>query len=94
MQEPNNHWVQFDYVHVLNRRQKFELAYQKAVLLSESLPEDTTTRLTLANQQAAVGRYSEAIKQYHELSEVDPANPLIQLLLDIPTRLWASITTL
>ncbi len=81
MQEPNNHWVQFDYVHVLNRRQKFELAYQKAVLLSDSLPEDTTTRLTLANQQAAVGRYSEAIKQYHELSEIDPANPLIQLLL-------------
>ncbi|GLX80195.1 hypothetical protein tinsulaeT_35350 [Thalassotalea insulae] len=78
---PNNRWVQFDYINVLHRRQKFELAYQKALALSESLPDDYTSLLTLANQEAAIGQYDSALEHYQYLMAQDRKNPVVPLLM-------------
>ena len=79
--EPENHWVQFDYVNILHKRQKFELAYKKALLLFERLPEDSSTILVLANQEAAIGKYDNAIARYQQLISKDKNNALFPLLL-------------
>lgn len=78
---PENYWVQFDYINVLHRRQKFESAYDKAVKLAALMPDDSTTLSTLANQQAAIGKYAEAISNYQMLIRKDVKNAVIPLLL-------------
>ncbi|WP_286234985.1 tetratricopeptide repeat-containing sulfotransferase family protein [Thalassotalea sediminis] len=79
--EPNNYWAQFDQINVLHKRQKFEIAYEKAVELAKRLPEDPSTMLTLANQEAAVGKYDEAINHYRTLIAKNSNDPLMHLLL-------------
>ncbi|WDD98626.1 tetratricopeptide repeat-containing sulfotransferase family protein [Thalassomonas actiniarum] len=78
---PENHWLQFDYVNILHHRQKFESAYVQALMLSERLPEDSASQLTLANQEAAIGKYDDAIKRYQSLLAKDKNNALLPLLL-------------
>ncbi|WDE11407.1 tetratricopeptide repeat-containing sulfotransferase family protein [Thalassomonas haliotis] len=79
--EPENHWLQFDYVNILHHRQKFESAYVQALMLSERLPEDSASQLTLANQEAAIGKYDDAIERYRALIAKDNNNALLPLLL-------------
>lgn len=78
---PQNYWVKFDYINVLHRRQKFELAYSLAQELHQALPNDHTSLLTLANQQAAIGKYNEAILNYQQLITIDENSPTAALML-------------
>lgn len=78
---PDNHWVKFDYINVLYRRQKFELAHRLAKELYQALPDDYTALLTFANQQTAVGHYEEAIEHYQKLIALDENNPTAALML-------------
>ncbi|WDE05840.1 sulfotransferase [Thalassomonas viridans] len=78
---PDNHWLQFDYINILHHRQKFESAYVQAIQLSERLPQDNACQLTLANQEAAIGKYDEAIERYRALIAKDKSNALLPLLL-------------
>ncbi len=78
---PDNRWVQFDYINVLHRRQKFELAYQTALALYDALPKDFTSLLTLANQEAAIGKFDSALNRYQLLLTKDANNPVVPLLM-------------
>ncbi len=78
--EPENHWARFDYVNVLHRRQKFEMAHQQACMLNEAMPDDVSVKIALANQKSAIGDFSKAIALYNELEQIEPENPLIFLL--------------
>ena len=78
---PDNHWLQFDYINILHRRQKFETAYVQALQLSENMPDDNASQLLLANQEAAIGKYDDAIARYQALIAKDAHNALLPLLL-------------
>ena len=78
---PDNHWLQFDYINILHHRQKFESAYVQALQLSERMPDDNASLLLLANQEAAIGKYDDAIARYQSLIAKDANNALLPLLL-------------
>ncbi len=78
--EPDNHWARFDYINVLHRRQKFAKAHQQACLLAESIPNEPSVLIALANQKAAIGEFEQAISMYESLEKREPDNALIPLL--------------
>jgi len=78
--EPDFHLGRFDYVGVLQKRQKFEAAFRQARILKKSDPDDHNYKRLYANTCMNVGRHEEAIEIYNEVLEVDPENPQILLM--------------
>lgn len=78
--DPGFHHGRFDYVGVLQQRQKFEAAFNHANHLKEACPDDVNYKRLYANICINVGRYDEAIETYHEVLTVDPENPQILLM--------------
>jgi len=78
--EPDFDLARVDYVGVLQKRQKFERAFEEAGKLRERLPGNPSAELTFANQASAVGRYDEALAVLDGLIERghEPAN--VQML--------------
>ena len=77
--EPQNTNAHFDYVNVLNRRQKFGEAVEQAKALREKAPGKGQFDLLYANQILAVGEFDEALAIYREQLEKMPRNPTLHL---------------
>jgi len=78
--DPGFHLGRFDYVGVLQKRQKFEAAFKHAGYLKEAKPDDFNYQRLYANCCINVGRHDEAIEVYNKVLAVDPENPQILLM--------------
>lgn len=77
--EPENVNAHFDYVKVLRKRQKFELALAEASELRAKEPENPEFEMLYANENLAVGNFDEAMLVYEALLGSMPNNPGINL---------------
>lgn len=77
--EPDYHLARFDYVELLQVRQKFEMAFQQARQLKLTVPDDHNFRRLYANACMLVGKHSEALEYFLDLLKVDPDNARILL---------------
>ena len=78
--DPGFHLGRFDYVGVLQTRQKFEAAFKHAGYLKEAKPDDLNFQRLYANICLNVGRNEEAIEIYNKVLGADPENPQILLM--------------
>jgi tetratricopeptide (TPR) repeat protein len=77
--EPQNVSAHFDYVKVLRKRQKFELALSEASALRAKEPGNPEFEMLYANENLAVGNFDEAMLIYEALLGSMPNNPGINL---------------
>jgi tetratricopeptide (TPR) repeat protein len=78
---PDNSGARFDYIGVLHKRQKFELALQQAETLRTKSPDSPQVEMLYANQNLAVGNFDEALNIYRSRAKDAPNNPNIHLTL-------------
>ncbi len=71
--------ARFDYIKLLNRRQKFEQALQEAEAIREIAQDSPQFKLQYANQHLAVGDFDKALLLYDELRIAAPNDPIISL---------------
>ena len=76
---PDNVSAHFDYVKVLRKRQKFELALSEAAELREKEPDNPEFEMLYANENLAVGNFDAAMLIYEALLSSMPNNPGINL---------------
>ncbi len=62
--EPDNIRARSDYLKILNRKGKFQQAYEQAQKLAELQPDNPVYQLSLANALAGLGRFEEGIAGY------------------------------
>jgi tetratricopeptide (TPR) repeat protein len=79
--EPDNAGVHFDYVSVLQKRQKFADALDQVKALRAKEPDSPQIDMLYANQNLSVGNFDEALSVYRALAETAPYNPSIHLTL-------------
>jgi tetratricopeptide (TPR) repeat protein len=79
--EPENTGAHFDYVGVLNKRQKFEQALEQASLLHAKLPDSPQVEILFANQNLSVGNFDTALDIFSAHIAKAPDNPTIHLTL-------------
>jgi tetratricopeptide (TPR) repeat protein len=79
--EPDNTGAHFDYVVVLNKRQKFTQALEQVTALRKKEPDSTQIDMLFANQNLTVGNFDVALKIYQDRAEYAPDNPSIHLTL-------------
>jgi tetratricopeptide (TPR) repeat protein len=79
--DPDNVGAHFDYVGVLQKRQKFADALEQARLLREKDGDNLQFDLLYANQNLAVGNFDEALAVYRRRAKDAPNNPGIHLTL-------------
>ena len=79
--EPDNAGAHFDYVGVLNKRQKFAQALQQVTILRTKEPDSPQIDLLFANQNLAVGNFDEALQVYQDNAKKTPNNPGAHLTL-------------
>jgi tetratricopeptide (TPR) repeat protein len=77
--EPDNVSAHYDYVKVLRKRQKFELALAEASELRTKEPGNPEFEMLYANENLAVGNFDEAMLIYEALLGSMPNNPGINL---------------
>ena len=71
--------ARFDYVKLLNRRQKFEQALKEAEAIGPIAQGSPQFKLQYANQHLAVGNFDKALSLYDELRSEVPGDPIISL---------------
>ena len=71
--------ARFDYVKLLNKRQKFEQALKEAEAIRPIAHESPQFKLQYANQHLAVGNFETALDLYDELRSEVPGDPIIPL---------------
>jgi tetratricopeptide (TPR) repeat protein len=76
---PENVSAHYDYVKVLRKRQKFELALSEATVLRTKEPGNPEFEMLYANENLAVGNFDEAMLVYEALLGSMPNNPGINL---------------
>ncbi len=79
--EPDNSGAHMDYVNVLNKRQKFDMALEQAALLRTKSPDSPPIEMLYANQNLVVGNFDEALAIYRDRVQKVPNNPSIHLTL-------------
>ncbi len=79
--EPGNAGAHMDYVNVLNKRQKFDVALDQARILRGNSPDSPQIEMLYANQNLVVGNFDEALEIYHDRVKQVPHNPSIHLTL-------------
>ena len=77
--EPGNVSAHFDYVKVLRKRQKYELALAEAKELRAKEPGNPEFEMLYANESIAIGEFDEALLIYEALLSSMPTNPGINL---------------
>lgn len=77
--EPEGTNAHFDYVNLLNKRQKFAQALEQAKALRDKAPDKPQFDLLYANQSLAVGEFDEALAIYRTQAELMPGNPTLHL---------------
>lgn len=76
---PDNVSAHYDYVKVLRKRQKFELALAEASELRTKEPGNPEFEMLYANENLAIGNFDEAVLIYEALLGSLPNNPGINL---------------
>ena len=71
--------ARFDYVKLLNKRQKFEQALKEAEAIGPIAQGSPQFKLQYANQHLAVGNFEKALSLYDELRAEVPGDPIISL---------------
>ena len=71
--------ARFDYIKVLNKRQKFERALAEAEAVLPLAGDSAQFKLQYANQHLAVGNFDEALRLYAELRALTPQDPIVSL---------------
>ena len=71
--------ARFDYIKLLNRRQKFAAALTQAEAIREIAQDSPQFRLQYANQHLAVGNFDTALALYDELRSATPNDPIVSL---------------
>ena len=71
--------ARFDYIKVLNKRQKFEQALGEAEAIRAIAGDSPQFKLQYANQHLAVGNFDVALGLYEELRAITPDDPLVSL---------------
>lgn len=79
--DPDNVGAHFDYVGVLQKRQKFADALEQARRLRAKDGDNPQVDMLYANQNLAVGNFDEALAVYRRRAEEAPNNPGIHLTL-------------
>lgn len=79
LMEPENTNAHFDYVNLLNKRQKFADALTQAEALREKAPDRPQFDLLYANQSLAVGEFDEALAIYRQQLARTPNNHTLHL---------------
>jgi len=79
--EPDNVGAHFDYVGVLNKRQKFAQALDQAAILRAKEPGNAQLEMLYANQSLAVGNFDDALNIYRHRAAETPNNPAIHLTM-------------
>jgi tetratricopeptide (TPR) repeat protein len=79
--DPDNVGAHFDYVGVLQKRQKFADALEQSRRLREKDSDNPQVDMLYANQNLAVGNFDEALAVYRRRAEEAPNNPGIHLTL-------------
>jgi tetratricopeptide (TPR) repeat protein len=77
--EPENVNAHFDYVNVLNKRQKHAAARDQARALVDKAPDNAQFELLYANQALAIGDFDEAVAIYERHLTTMPGNPTLHL---------------
>jgi tetratricopeptide (TPR) repeat protein len=78
--EPDHRLARYDYVDVLQKRQKFERALEEAKKLRELEPDNAAFEITYANQTMAAGDFDSAIAHYDAVLERFPNAPQVSLM--------------
>jgi tetratricopeptide (TPR) repeat protein len=78
---PDNVRARGDYVKILNRKGKFEQAYEQARLLDEQQPRNPAWKLGMASALMGLGRVSEAISLYEDNLERSANKAGVQVML-------------
>lgn len=78
--EPDNRRARLDYVNVLHRRQKYELAQKQAKQLHTAQPENPAYETLYANESAAVGDFDGALTSYEAVLKKVPNNAHVHLV--------------
>ena len=71
--------ARFDYIKLLNKRQRFETALEEAEKLRPLAGDSVHFKLQYANQHLAVGNFDKALQLYAELHAAAPADPSVAL---------------
>ncbi len=71
--------ARFDYIRLLNKRQKFEAALREAEATRAMAGDSLQFKLQFANQHLAVGNFDTALKLYDELQHQVPDDPVVSL---------------
>jgi len=74
--EPDNIQIRLDYIQVLRKRQKFELALQQASRLHESDPENLIFKSHFAIENMQTGDYEQALALFDAILAKTPDDPL------------------
>ncbi|MCC5795466.1 MAG: sulfotransferase [Chromatiales bacterium] len=72
--------ARIDYVHVLQRRQKYQRAREEARKVRDSEPDNPAFEMLYANQCMATGDYQSALDIYDRLIAAHPDNPELHLV--------------
>ena len=70
--QPDYQLARYDYVNVLNRRQKYAQALEQAKKLIEAQPGNPSFEVCYASQLMAVGRFDEALDTYDRVLQAIP----------------------
>ena len=71
--------ARFDYIKLLNKRQKFEAALEQAKAVRPLAGDSPQFKLQYANQHLAVGDFDTALALYDELRAAAPNDPVVSL---------------
>ena len=77
--QPDNLGAHYDFVDVLNKRQKFDRALDEAERLRARAPASPQVEMVYANQQLSAGNFDAALAVYDALNAASPGNPSINL---------------
>ncbi len=71
--------ARFDYIKLLNKRQRFEQALSEAEAVRGLAEDSPQFKLQYANQHLAVGNFPRALELYDQLRAAVPADPIVRL---------------
>lgn len=75
--EPDNIQVRLDYIQVLRKRQKFELALEQAKRLYDSAPDNTLFKSHYAIESMQTGSYERALALFDDILSQQRDDPLV-----------------
>jgi tetratricopeptide (TPR) repeat protein len=78
---PEHIGARSDYLKILNKKSKFEKAYEQARILFDKQPDNPVFRVALGNALAGLGRFRESIEVYRECLDKKVNRPGVYVLL-------------